>query len=818
MAKIKHPNVNDIIDESFSHGVKRKVLHLHADKVLDGRKIIVNGKELLHFGNCNYLGLEQHPKVKQAAINAINEEGIRFTMSRTYASSGMYKELEKLLGQMFDAHAVVAPSSTMLHLSTIPVLMESDDLIILDHQVHASMRNAVQYIKTSGVKVRTIRHSDYGMLEKILIENHNRYKKIWYLVDGVYSMYGDCPDMQILTSLLDKYSYFNLYVDDAHGTSWAGKNGRGYVLDQVDLHERMMLTVSLGKGYGVIGGVLVSKNPEPIRRVKTCGQTLIFSAPLSSGLLGAAIESAKIHLSPELKVLQDDIMEKIDYCNQLLHDARLPLIKKERSPIFYLGMGTSKGAYNMLERLINDGFLVNIAGFPAVPQKCAGIRFLITCHLQKEDIKMLVDRFAFHLPKVLQEENYDYSVLADGFNRPDFKELENYYPLKKKTQEVQALFNLKMVESIKHLEPEEWNKLMGNKGPYSVNCLKTFEDIFKSNKEEHHNWRFLYYTIRDKNNQLVLATFLTVADWKDDVLSPDSISRQLEDIRTKQPDYMVSKALLMGHQGSDGTPFYIDYSNPNWQQALDLLIKNIWAKQEELDLDLIAFRDFSVEDSKLSNYFLDKGFMKLQLPHAHFIENFDWNSTEEYLERLSKKKRTHLRRFALKHEDEFIIKRLTNPNKEELDRIYDLYLNVKRKNLGLNTFDLPRDYFKICTANPNSYLFAYYLKDKNGEPIDSLPQGFYTAFMSQDVYVPLFLGIDYKYLKTHALYRLILYRLVQDAKKLGARELRLGFSATIEKQKLGSIVEERVGFFQYRDNFKQEVLRNMDVNKIAKHY
>ncbi len=818
MAKIKHPNVNDIIDESFSHGVNRNVLHLHTDKVLKGRKIIVNGKELLHFGNCNYLGLEQHPRVKQAAINAIEQEGIRFTMSRTYASSGMYYELENLLGEMYDAHAIVAPSSTMLHLSAIPVLMEPDDLVLLDHQVHASMRNAVQYIKPSGIKVKTIRHSDYNMLEETIIQNQNKHRKIWYVLDGVYSMYGDCPDIKHLCGLLDKYENFYLYVDDAHGTSWAGKHGRGYILEQVELHEKMMLTVSLGKGYGVIGGVLISKSPEPVRRVKVCGQTIIFSAPLSSGLLGAAIESAKIHLSPEITELQNDLMDKIDYCNQLLKESKLPLIREERSPIFYIGIGLNNAAYNMLERLINDGFLTNIAGFPAVPQKCAGIRFLITCHLEKEDIKKLIDRIVYHFPLVFEEENSDYDVLAEGFKRPEFKELGKYFPLQKKKDKFEPQFKLEVSKSIKQMDQHEWESKLAKHGPYSFNCMRLCEETFKNNEDASNNWTFLYYTVKDENDHIVIMTFFTISDWKDDILSPDSISKDFEEIRQKDPNYMVSKALLMGHQLSDGMPCYVDKSNKNWKQAFDLLIKNVWNKQNELDLDLVVLRDFAYNEQELSNYFLDKGFMRMNLPDAHFMDKLDWNSPEEFVERLSAKKRYHIRRYSMKYESNFEIKRLSTANERELDNIYKLYLNLKRNNLALNTFDLPKKYFANVINDPQSYVFGFYLKNEAGEIENDLPVGFYLATMSGGNYSPLFLGLDYTYLKSHGLYRLILYRMVQDARKYNADRLQLGFSATIEKQKLGNIPEKRVGFFQYQDNFKQEVLRNLDVNKLSKHY
>ena len=144
MAKIKHPNAVDIIDTNISHGVSKNILHLNTDEVLGGRKVIINDRELLYFGNCGYLGLEHHPQVKEGAIKAIEKEGIRLVMSRAYVSSGYYSKLEALLSEIFDGYAVVAPSTTILHLSAIPVLIGARDAVILDYQVHSSVRQAVQ--------------------------------------------------------------------------------------------------------------------------------------------------------------------------------------------------------------------------------------------------------------------------------------------------------------------------------------------------------------------------------------------------------------------------------------------------------------------------------------------------------------------------------------------------------------------------------------------------------------------------------------------------------------------------------------------------
>ncbi len=419
-----------MIDKQIEVGLDHNVLQLNTDKIISGRKLIVRDKEVLHFGNCNYLGLERHPKVKQAAIDAIQQEGTRLTISRSFISSGYYLQLEKLLREIYGGHVVVAPSLTMLHLSAIPVLFGNEDLAILDHQVHASMAQAVEYRKASGLAVKTIRHNRYDILEDIISSQQGQqYEKIWYVLDGIYSMHGDVADMKPLVKLLDKYPNFHIYVDDAHGSSWQGKHGRGYVLSQVDLHPKMLLTVSLSKGFGVGGGVLVSKDVENCRRVRNCGGPLIFSAPLSSGMLGAAIASAKIHLTDELIPLQEDLQEKIKYTNELVKAYHLPQVKEELSPIFYIPTGLPEIAFKMLDLLLEDGYLTNVGCFPAVSPRCAGIRFLVSCHVTKEDIDGLLSRIAYYLPRIFKEEDFSFKALARAFKMPHFEELEQYFPL-----------------------------------------------------------------------------------------------------------------------------------------------------------------------------------------------------------------------------------------------------------------------------------------------------------------------------------------------------------------------------------------------------
>jgi 7-keto-8-aminopelargonate synthetase-like enzyme len=124
---------------------------------------------------------------------------------------------------IFQNETIVTPTTTLGHIAAIPVLVNKDDAIILDHQVHASVQMAVQLVKAKGVFTCMIRHNRLDMLAEQIKKLRKKYKRIWYMADGVYSMYGDAAPMEALTKLADEFEQLYLYVDDAHGISWPVK-------------------------------------------------------------------------------------------------------------------------------------------------------------------------------------------------------------------------------------------------------------------------------------------------------------------------------------------------------------------------------------------------------------------------------------------------------------------------------------------------------------------------------------------------------------------------------------------------------------------
>jgi 7-keto-8-aminopelargonate synthetase-like enzyme len=360
----------------------------------DGRIVRVQGKDLIHFGNCSYVGLDTCESLKQGGIDAITRYGNFFSSSRLCIGLGLNEQLEALLDQITGYHTLVTQTTSLGSISAIPVIASPNDLIVLDHQVHASVQNAVKIAQTQGTKVGMVRHSNMAALEDAIIKNQRNYEKIWYMADGMYSMLGDPCPIEDMYELMDRYPNFHCYVDDAHGISWIGEHGKGLTLHKRPLHPQMVLVMSLAKGFGCCGGVLVFPTPEARHLIRCLGSSLIYSGPIPTAVLGACIASAKLHLTDEITIRQKSLHARIKFFREQAYAYGLPLVNHSFSPIFYFGAGTEENAYHIVKKMLDAGFYTYICNYPVVPTKNAGIRMCVTTHNTFEDIENALSTMA----------------------------------------------------------------------------------------------------------------------------------------------------------------------------------------------------------------------------------------------------------------------------------------------------------------------------------------------------------------------------------------------------------------------------------------
>lgn len=815
MAKSRSNKFIDTIDECLTNGVKNGIFQVSLeDDVLNGRIVTINDRKVVNFGSCSYLGLEVDERLKQGAIDATIRYGTQYSSSRLFSACNLNEELEDLFFKIFDNNpSILAATTTLTHVSAIPILIQDDDLVILDHQVHGSVQLAVQLVKARGTEVAMIKHNRMDMLEDLIKLNPNKYNKIWYMADGLYSMYGDYAPLKDIVSLLDKYGNFYFYVDDAHGMSWTGEHGNGYVLSQIPLHPKMALSTSLAKGFGTGGGVLVLKDPEMRRKIFTCGSSYTYSGPVQPPMLGASIASAKIHLTDEIYQLQNQLKSKLLLTQKILKSYNLPWVlpSEDHSPIFYIGLGLPRVGYNMVKRLLNDGFYTNIGIFPGVPVKCCGLRLAVTNGQTEQDIKDVVAAFAYHFPKVLEEENVSVDDITTNFNMPFTDTHERYGYGKANLTEEKPEFEIQRETTIHKIDETLWDNLLAERGVYDWQGCRFLEETFRDNPEPENNWNFHYLIIKDKNKRPILATFFSEVLWKDDMVAPAIVSQQIEEIRKTNRYYLSSKVIMLGSLITIGDHLYIDKTSKDWQDALRELIRIMNDEKLKCGATMVHLRDFDSTDIEIRNFLIQEGFIKVEMPDTHTLTNIKWETETEYLSKFSSGSRWHFRKLIQEKKIFFNVDVLEGQKKIEKGDIqtwYKLYENVKRKSFNINTYELPIKYFYNMQYHPRWEVIELRLKHEydDRDVKDQVVSVGFCYKSSRNTYSFMAVGIDYNYVLTHGCYRQVMYHCMLRANELGCDKLYLGMDAAVEKKRFGVEVINKSVYVQANDNFNMELI------------
>ena len=364
-------------------GLSRQLI---GDEQFSGDSIVLEGKRLLNFGLCSYLGLGDDPRVKEGAKAAIDAYGASYSSSVAYTAVPLYGKLKERMRQIFDAEVVLTGTTTLGHLTALPVLVMPGDRVLVDAQTHSSVMTATQTVQATGVSVTPTPHNDMEALEAEIASDEGS-RRIWYMTDGVFSMRGDSSPAEDLGLLLDRYENLHLYVDDAHGFGWAGLHGRGQYLNRVGWHERVVVIVGLAKAFGSLGGVIATENEEFAEGIELCGPALTFGGPIPPPNLGASIAAADIFLSEEIVERQEALMERIRLVNKLSTDLGLGFASSEETPLWFFDVGEVRDMMELTAAMRDAGFFLNGAGFPVVPHGHAGVRFTVTLDLSLQRIE-----------------------------------------------------------------------------------------------------------------------------------------------------------------------------------------------------------------------------------------------------------------------------------------------------------------------------------------------------------------------------------------------------------------------------------------------
>jgi hypothetical protein len=678
---------------------------------------------------------------------------------------------------------------------------------VLDQQVHNSVQMATHQLRAQGTAIELIRHNRMDRLEKMIERLAPRHRRIWYLADGVYSMFADLAPFAELAELLERHEQLHVYIDDSHGVSWAGRHGRGLALDHLSRHERVVVAASLNKSFAAAGGALVFPNAELKRRVRTLGGPMIFSGPVQPPMLGAALASARVHLSPELTERQAALRDRIRLCTELLEEFCLPLVAHELTPIRYVRLGLPEVAEEVTARLLADGFYVNLAVFPAVPMKQAGVRITLTLHHRPEDIRDLAEALARHVPAALRTgESADETVATAGRE----KGLARSSPA--------PALCLEHFRTIADVDGVEWDALLGERGSFTAQGLRLLETSFvNTNARPEDRWDFNYYVVRDRHGKPVLATFFTAALWKDDMLFPAAVSRIVEAQRVEDPYYLTSQTFAMGSLLSEGDHMYLDRRG-RWREALDLLLEAVADHAQAARAGTIVLRDLSSDDETLAEHLRARGFARMSMPPSFVVEPVP-TTDADWLSGLSAKARAHQRREVLPWDRAFDVEVLRGekriPSDAELEHLHALYRNVKVRGLEINSFELPPRIWSDMLAEPCWELPLLYLRPEAGGELGGLPVAFGAHFVGQNHYAPMIVGLDYDFVRSHHSYRQALRQALLRARAHGATRMPLGMGAPLEKRRFGAREQSRCAYVQASDHYSQDVLATLEAGALS---
>ncbi|MFW5709992.1 MAG: aminotransferase class I/II-fold pyridoxal phosphate-dependent enzyme [Bacteroidota bacterium] len=381
----------------------RRIGYLTGDSRVIGSPVSIGGQLLQNFSILDYLCLSTDERLKSAAIEATLKYGLYTGVSRSYMKIDLYEEAEEMVGRVFNRPVVIFTRATLAHVGIFPLIMGKNDVIILDHFVHATMKTASLLMKAQGSRVELVRHNNLNMLEDKIRALKDNHEKIWYCVDGIYSMQGDRAPLKDLQHLLNKYEQFHLLADDSHGMSWTGENGKGAVLSDFDLHPRMIVVSSLGKGYGAGGAVVVCYDNSVKEKIIKFAAPLIYSGTPSPGTLGAIVASAKIHLSDEIYARQEKLHQLMYFTRDKIRELGLPVYSESVSPVNNIMAGNYTFCADITARIKERGYYISPAGYPAVPVNNSSFRVVVSNYHTISDIEALLETLNDEYRKGLEE-------------------------------------------------------------------------------------------------------------------------------------------------------------------------------------------------------------------------------------------------------------------------------------------------------------------------------------------------------------------------------------------------------------------------------
>jgi 8-amino-7-oxononanoate synthase len=355
-----------------------------------GASTVVNGRRMINFSNYNYLGLSGHPEVNDAAKEAIERYGTSVSASRIVAGERpLHLELEKALADLHRSEAAVAfVSGHATSVTVIGHLFGPKDLIVHDALIHNCV---IEGIRLSGAKRLSFPHNDHAALDKILSESRRDYERVLVVVEGIYSMDGDFPELPEFVAVKRKHHAL-LMVDEAHSVGVMGGTGRGiaehFGMDTADVDLWMG---TLSKALASCGGY-VAGSASLMEYLKHSVPGFVYSVGMPPASCAATLAALRIMFrEPErlAKLRQRG--------RQFLEEARsagIPTGSSAGLSVIPAITASSILAARLSQELAEQGISAQPILYPAVSENAARIRFFISSDHSEGDIESTVSVLA----------------------------------------------------------------------------------------------------------------------------------------------------------------------------------------------------------------------------------------------------------------------------------------------------------------------------------------------------------------------------------------------------------------------------------------
>ena len=348
-------------------------------------EVIIDGRRVLMFGSNAYLGLTNHPKLKEAAIAATEKYGTGCAGSRFLNGTlDSHLELEQRLAQFVGKDdAIIFSTGFQVNLGVISCLLGREDYIIWDELDHASI---IEGIRLSFAKSFKFRHNDMASLERRLAQCAPDKVKL-IIVDGVFSMEGDVCNLPEIVKLAERYNA-TVMVDEAHGFGVLGQNGRG-VCNHYGLTDKVDLIMgTFSKSFASLGG-FIAGDKILINYLRHHARSYIFSAsctPASTAAAGAALD---IMLSEPERL--DHLWELTRYALERFRALGFE-IGNTSTPIIPLFIRNNEAPFCITRDVFEEGVFVNPVVSPAVAPEDTLIRFSLMATHTKEQLDFAIDK------------------------------------------------------------------------------------------------------------------------------------------------------------------------------------------------------------------------------------------------------------------------------------------------------------------------------------------------------------------------------------------------------------------------------------------